>query len=444
VVAPETRYARLGDERIAYQVVGTGPPDLVFSAGTFGSVDLDFDDPAVARHYRRIGSFCRLVRFDRRGSGASDPLPLHSLPPWESYVQEVLAVMDAVGSRRAAVMGMFDAGPMAALFAATQPARTAALVLANTAARLLRADDYPIGAPAERAEAVAEQFAAAWGSEDQVALQVPSRASDEQFRRWFARYTRSIAGPGAIRAYVTAMLHADVRAALPAIDVPTLVVHRADYALFRVEHGRYLAEHIRGARFVELPGRDGPLAWEHPDAAVDAIRDFLAGAHRSAEPERALATILFTDIVGSTGLAAAMGDQPWRRLLDQHDDTARRVVSAFGGRVVETTGDGVLATFDGPGAAVPAAVALGVELRDAGLEIRAGVHTGEVELRGSGIGGLAVHIAARVMQGAGAGEVLVSRTVRDILIGSGLRLAPLGARALKGVPGEWEVFAVQR
>src|SRR3712207_1975519 len=243
---------------------------------------MDFDDPAVARQYRRIGSFCRLVRFDRRGSGSSDPLPLHSLPPWESYVQEVVAVMDAVGSRRAAIMGMFDAGPMAALFAATQPARTAALVLANTAARLLRDDDYPVGAPVERAETLAEQVVSTWGTEDQVALHVPSQAADEQFRRWFARYTRSIAAPGPVRAYVAAMLHADVRAALPAIDVPTLVLHRADYALFRIEHGRYLADHIRGAEFVELPGRDGPLAWEHPDMVVDAIRDFLLGAQGSA------------------------------------------------------------------------------------------------------------------------------------------------------------------
>ena len=442
VVAPETRYAPLGDERIAYQVIGTGPPDLVFSKGIFGAIDLDFEDPLVARQYQRIGQFCRLIRFDRLGSGASDPLPLRSLPPDEFHVDEILAVMDAVGSRRAAVMGMFDAGPVAAQFAVLHPERTAALILVNTAARLLEADDYPLGVPPGRAEAVIDQIVSSWGSEGQVDMQVPSRASDEHFRRWFARYTRSIASPGAVRAYMTAMLHADVRSTLPAIAVPTLVLHRSDYGLFRLEHGRYLAEHIPGATLVELPGRDGPLSWEHADTAVDAIEEFLTGAQASAEPERALATILFTDIVGSTERAADLGDQRWRDLLDQHDETSRRTVAAHGGRVVETTGDGVLATFDGPGRAVPAALALGEGLRRLGLEIRAGVHTGEVEVRGPAIGGLAVHIGARVMQQAGAGEVLVSRTVRDILIGSHIRLRNRGSHALKGVPGDWELFAV--
>ena len=441
-VAPETRYALLGDARIAYQVVGAGPPDLVLSAGTFGSVDLDFEDPMVARQFSRIARFCRLVRFDRRGSGASDPLPPGSLPPSEAFVDEVLAVMDAVGSRRTALMGMFDAGPMAVRFAAEHPGRTAALVLANTAARLLHADDYPWGVPPERAEAVVEQMVSAWGSQGQVDLQVPSRASDDHFRRWFARYTRSIGSPGAVRAAMTAMLATDVRSALPAIRVPVLVLHRRDYALFRLEHGRYLADHIPEATLVELPGRDGPLPWEHPDLAVDALEHFLTGAQARADPERVLATILFTDIVGSTRTAAELGDQRWRELLDQHDATARRVVAEHGGRLVETTGDGVLAAFDGPGHAIPAVLALGGALRRLGLEIRAGVHTGEVEMRGSAIGGLAVHIGARVMQQAGPGEVLVSRTVQDILIGSPIRLTGRGPRRLKGVPGEWELFAV--
>ncbi len=440
--APETRYAQLDDQRIAYQVVGAGPPDLVLSAGTFASIDMDFDDPMVARQYRRLGSFCRLIRFDRRGSGASDPLPPGPPPTEESWMQEILAVMDAVGSRRAAVMGMFDAGPVAAQFAVTHPERTGALILANTAARLLEADDYPLGVPLERAEAVVEQIASTWGSETQVDLQVPSRASDEQFRRWFARYTRSIASPGAVRAHMTAMLRADVRSALTEISVPTLVLHRSDYGLFRLEHGRYLTEHIRGATLVELPGRDGPLAFEHPDMACDAIEEFITGGQANAEPERALATVLFTDMVGSTQLAARLGDHRWRELLDQHDDTARRVAAAYGGRVVETTGDGVLAAFDSPGRAVPAAQALGEAIRRLGVETRAGVHTGEVELRGAAIGGIAVHIGARVMQAAGPGEVLVSRTVRDILIGSGVRLTERGSRVLKGVPGEWELYAV--
>jgi class 3 adenylate cyclase len=440
---PETRYARLGDERIAYQVVGSGPPDLVLSSGTFASIDLDWDDPMVAAMYHRMSRFCRLIRFDRRGSGASDPLPLRALPSWESYLDEVLAVMDAVGAHRAAVMGMFDAGPMAALFAATYPDRTTALILANTGARLLRADDYPIGTAPERAAAVVDQVVETWGSVDHVHLQVPSRADDEHFRRWFARYTRSIASPGAVRAYLTAMLEADARPALRSVHVPTLVLHRSDYAMYRIQHGRYLAEIVEGATFVELPGRDGPLAWEHPELAVDAIEEFLTGALRSTAPERALTTIVFTDIVGSTRCADALGDSRWRQLLDQHDETARRVVAAFGGRLVETTGDGVLATFDGPGRAVRAALALREDVGGLGLEIRTGAHTGEVELRGSHVGGIAVHIAARVMQAADAGEILVSRTVRDILVGSGLHLAERGPHALKGVPDEWDLFAVE-
>ncbi len=439
LVEPETRYARLGDERIAYQVSGDGPPDLVLTAGTFGSIDLEFQDPLVARMYRRLGRFCRLIRFDRRGSGASDPLPL---PQPESYLQEILTVMDAVGSRRAAIMGMFDAGPVAALFAATYPARTLSLILANTAARLLRADDYEIGVPPERAAAIVDQVVSTWGSEEQVDQQVPSRASDEEFSRWFARYTRSIASPGSVRAHLTTMLEADVRAALGGVHVPTLVIHRSNYALFRIEHGRYLAESIAGATFLELPGRDGPLAWEHPDLAVDAIEQFLTGAHGGAEPDRALISTLFTDIVGSTQLATAVGDRAWRRLLDQHDDTARRVVSAFGGRVVETTGDGVLAAFVDPGPAVRAAAALRSELAGLGLDIRAGVHTGEAEVRGTGVGGLAVHIGARVMQAAGPGEILVSRTVRDILLGSADRFTERGPHDLKGVPGTWDLFAL--
>jgi class 3 adenylate cyclase len=439
---PETRYARLGDERIAYQVIGDGPPDLVLSSGTFGSIDLDFQDPMVARMYRRIGQFCRLVRFDRRGSGASDPRPPDSSAAWGSATEEFVAVMDAIGSRRAVVMGMFDAGPVAALLAATHRDRVDGLILANTAARLLRDDDYEIGVLPEHAAGIVDQVVRTWGSEDQVAQQVPSRASDDTFRRWFARYTRSIAGPGSVRARLATMLQADARDALRHVDVPTLVLHRSAYALFRIEHGRYLADSIRGASFVELPGRDGPLAWEHPDLAVEAIEEFLTGTRGAREPERALLTILFTDIVGSTARATQIGDRRWRSLLDRHDDTARRVVAAAGGRVVETTGDGVLATFDGPGQAVRAASVLRAELDRLELAIRAGVHTGEVERRGEGIGGLAVHIGARVMQAAGDGEILVSRTVRDLLLGSGVRLVDRGPHDLKGVPGTWELFSV--
>jgi class 3 adenylate cyclase/pimeloyl-ACP methyl ester carboxylesterase len=444
LVEPDTQYALLGDGRIAYQVLGQGPPDLVMSHGTFGSIDLDWEEPMSAALHRRFAAFCRLIRFDRRGSGASDPLPLDALPPWESYLEEVVAVMNAVGSERATVMGMFDAGPMAALFAATKPERTDALILANTSPRVLRSDDYSIGAPLERARSVIDQVVKTWGSEDQAWMQVPSRASDERFRRWFARYTRSIASPTAINAYLNAMLEADARSILPAVRCPTLVLHRTGYELFRVDHGRFLAEHIEGARFVEIPGSDGPLPWEHADLIVDVIEEFMTGAPRRVEPTRAVLTVLFTDIVKSTELVSQIGDWQWRHILDLHDETSRRIVEAFGGRVVQTTGDGVLATFEGPGRGIRAALALRDDLKTNGIDVRSGLHTGEVELRDGGdIGGLAVHIGARVMAAADAGEVLVSRTVRDLTFGSRIRLEDRDVHQLKGISGEWHLYAVK-
>jgi class 3 adenylate cyclase len=442
-VEPETRYARLGEARVAYQVVGDGPPDLILSAGTFGNIDLDWEDPLAARMYRRIATFSRLIRFDRRGSGSSDPLPLDALPPWEAYMEEVVAVMDAAGSERAAIMGVFDAGPMAALFAATKPERTVALILANTAARLLASEDYPIGARPEAVDDVIDRVEETWGTEAQAWMQAPSRAGDEHFRRWFAKYTRGIASPTAVKAYLHAMLEADARPILSSIHLPTLVVHRSDYPLFRIEHGRFLAEHVEGARFVELPGADGALAWENADLLVDEIEEFLTGMRRRAEPDRALATVLFTDIVGSTERAGELRDERWLHLLDVHDETAHRVVRGFDGRLIKTTGDGILATFDGPGRGIRAAALLREELRRAGLDIRAGLHTGEIELRDGDVGGIAVHIGARVMATAAPGEILVSRTVRDLIAGSEIRLEDRGQHQLKGVEGDWHLFAVE-
>ena len=439
---PQTRYARLGEARIAYQVVGDGPPDLVVSAGTYGNIDLDWEDPMAARMYRRVATFSRLIRFDRRGSGSSDPLPLDALPPWEAYMEEVVAVMDAVGSERAAIMGIFDAGPMAALFAATKPERTVALILANTAARLLASEDYPIGAPPEAVEEVIDRVEETWGTEEQAWMQAPSRAGDEHFRRWFAKYTRGIASPTAVKAYLHAMLEADARPILSSVHVPTLVLHRTNYPLFRIEHGRYLAEHVEGAKLVELPGADGALAWENADLLVDEIEEFLTGIRRRAAPDRALATVLFTDIVGSTKRAGELRDERWLHLLDVHDESARRVVGGFDGRLIKTTGDGILATFDGPGRGIRAAALLREELRHAGIDIRAGLHTGEVELRDGDVGGIAVHIGARVMAAATPGEILVSRTVRDLIAGSEIRLEDRGRHQLKGVEGAWELFAV--
>src|SRR6266508_918033 len=327
---PDTRYASVDRARVAYQVLGEGPLDLVVTAGTFGSVDLGWEDPMVAAWNRRLASFSRLILFDRRGSGASDPLPIDDLPSWELYMDDLTAVMDAAGSDRAAIMGIFDAGPTAMLFAASRPERTVALVLANTSARILRSDDYPVGARPQRIEEVGSRIERTWGTEEQAEMQVPSRASDPQFRRWFARYTRSIAGPTAVSAYVRAMIHTDARSVLPSIRVPTLILHRVDYPWFRIEHGRYLAEHIEAARLVELPGADGPLPWEHAGLALDAIEEFLTGTLRGPDTTRAVTTLLFTDVVRSTERAAQLGDELWREVLRPRRRGAPRDLNVWG------------------------------------------------------------------------------------------------------------------
>jgi len=305
----ETRYARLGQERVAYQVIGEGPPDLVLTPGSFSNIDGDWEDPESSLRYERVATFCRLIRFDRRGTGASDPLPLQALPPWESYVEELICVMDTVGSEQAAIFAAFDAGPMGMLFAATKPERTTALILGNTSARFLADQDYPIGYPREVAEEMINGLGETWGAEEQAWLTAPSRAGDERFRRWYAKYTRSVASPGAVQAFFRATLDSDARHILPSIHVPTLIMHRTSFVLLPLEHGRYLAQHIEGARFVEIPGSDGALMWEHGDLVVDHVQEFLTGVRRAAEPDRVLATVLFTDIVASTERVRDMGDR---------------------------------------------------------------------------------------------------------------------------------------
>jgi class 3 adenylate cyclase len=441
-VQPETTYAQLGEDRVAYQVLGEGP-DLVLTMGAFGHVDLLWEDPGVALFLRRLASFSRLISFDRRGTGASDPYPETVPPPWEAYADEVAAVMDAAGSRQAALMATTaEAGPMALFFAATRPERTRALVLANASARFVVDDDYPIGFPPEQADALISRVEASWGTGDRVAEAIPSRAGDERFRRWMAKVQRSIASPRTVHIFLRALFELDVRPLLPLVQAPTLVLHRRDFPLLPIEHGRYLAEHIPNARLVELPGSDGPLTWETPELILGHIEEFLTGVRGSAPATRVLATVLFTDIVASTERAAELGDRRWRELLQVHDDLGTRLVEQGGGRVVKSTGDGLLATFDGPGRAIASAVALRDQLGDIDLQIRAGLHAGEVELRGEDVGGIAVHIAARIMAEAGPGEVVVSRTVRDLVAGSERQLEDRGTRRLKGIDGDWQLFAV--
>jgi class 3 adenylate cyclase len=441
-VQPETKYARLGDDRIAYQVLGHGPPDLVMTRGGYGNLDTAWEDPGFALFFRSLASFSRLILFDRRGMGASDPLPQAPLPPWESYVEELAAILDAVGCERAAILAEMDGGPLALFFAGTRPERTSALILANTAAKFVAADDYPIGISAEVGEAILAQFDQGWGTDALLAVLLPSRAGDERFRQWYMKMQRAVGSPKAGQSFLRAMVEVDVRTVLPLVHAPTLILHRRDVQLLPIGYARYLAEHLPDARLVELPGADAPLIWEEPQLSLDLIEEFLTGVRRPPEPTRALATVLFTDIVDSTRLATRLGDRRWRELLELHDELARRLVEEFGGQLVKTTGDGILATFDGPGRAIRCAAALSDEVAGIGIQLRAGLHTGEVELRDRDVGGIAVHIAARVMAAAGPGEILTSRTVRDLVVGSDITLNDRGPQPLKGVEGTWQLFTL--
>ena len=440
----ETKYAWLGRDRIAYQVLGEGPPDLVVSFGSFGHIDLAWEDPGIALFFRTLASFSRLILFDRRGTGASDPVLLDALPPWEGYAEELDAVLDQVGSERVAIMAHVDAGAMAMLFAATRPERTSALVLVNCSAKWVAADDYSIGIPLEVAQAIVAQIDQLWGTEALVGMWAASRAGDERFRRWSTKYQRAMASPRTIQAFNRVNLEVDARPILPLIHAPTLVLARRDFPVLSIEHSRYLAEHIPQAKLVELPGADALLVWETPELALDLLEQFLAGVRRVAEPTRILQTVLFTDIVGSTQRAGQLGDRRWRQVLGVHDELGRRVVEEFHGQLIKTTGDGILATFDGPGRAVGCAAALRDELRGIGLQIRAGLHTGEVELRDDDIGGIGVHIAARVVAAAQSGEILTSRTVRDLVVGSDIAAEDRGTHDLKGIDGTWQLFAITR
>ncbi len=440
-----TGYARLGADRIAYEVLDSdvgSSADLVLSAGSFGAFDTDWEDPQAAMFLRRLASFARVIRFDRRGTGASDPLPLDALPPWEAFVEELDCVMKSVGSQKAAIVATYDAGPMGMLFAATKPEQTAALVLVNSSSKYVASDDYPEGMPVEEALALGDTMSDRWGTDRHVLLQVPSRAEDPRFREWYAKKTRSIAGPAAASAYFRAMFNADARSLLSAIHVPTLVLHRSRYAFMPISQGRYIAEHIDGARLVELPGSDGPLYWDHAEESLEAIEEFVTGVRPAAPADRVLATVLYTDIVDSTRHLAEIGDAKWNRILDTHDAIAERLVADNGGRLVKSTGDGVLATFDGPGRGIRFATTFRDQLHPIELRIRSGIHTGEIEVRGADVSGMAVHLAARILAAAQADEILVSRTVKDLVVGSDLTFADRGLHHLKGIDGEWQLMAV--
>jgi len=450
---PRTRYAKSGDYHIAYQVVGEGPVDLVYVPGWVSHLDLHWEEPSVARFFRRLASFSRLVVFDKRGIGLSDPVAASAMPTLEERMDDVRAVLDAVGSERAAVLGQGYGSPIAMLFAASHPERTSKLVLyAPTAKAGLKTEDYPWGTtPEQQAEWQeahdewgTDEFAAAW-----VARLAPSMAEDARFVEWAARVMRTSASPATAESFTRMNSMMDVRDILPMIRVPTLVLEREESAppkgpldMAPLVEAAWIAERIPGARLVVVPGRDY-LPWVgDQDSIIDQVAEFVTGELPDAAPERVLVTVLFTDIVGSTRLASELGDRRWLELLERHNAIVAEQLERYRGTEIDRAGDGVLATFDGPARAIRCALAIWGALRSEGVEVRVGIHAGEVELLGDRIGGIAVHVGARVMAEAGPGEVLVTSTVRDLVAGSGVELEDRGAHELKGVDGPRQLFAV--
>jgi class 3 adenylate cyclase len=442
---PETCYAKTPDgAHIAYQVLGDGPLQLLFMSEGSSHLELAWEIPAYARVFRRLGGFSQLVRFDIRGTGLSDPLAKSEQPTLEERALDVVTVLKAVGSERAAVLANNVSGPLALFFAASHPHLVSSLVLDGCYARLARAPDYPWGWPPEVLERSldAAEHRRAWTEGRGVAAHAPNAMRDPAFAEQYARYVRSTGGPSAATAMAKMLVFADVRRVLTAVQAPTLVLYRSEDRFVGKPHAVYLAEHIAGAKLVEVPGQDNLIFAGDSDSALDEVEEFLTGARHAPATDRVLATVLFTDIVGSTERAAELGDRRWRHLLEAHDHAVRRQLERFRGREVKTAGDGFLATFDGPGRAIECARAVRDAVRAIGIEIRIGLHTGEIELRGDDIAGIAVHIGARVAASAGPGDILVSGAVPPLVVGSSIEFDDRGEHELKGVPGTWRLFSV--
>jgi pimeloyl-ACP methyl ester carboxylesterase len=440
-VQPEVHYATRDGAAVAYQVVGEGPRDLLFLPEWVNNLEMQWQDPMLAGFPTRLSTFSRVVMLNMRGIGLSDPLSRDESTTIEQWMDDIATVLDALDSRQVALLGTGVGGSLAMVFAATYPERTTALVLVNSTARSSAAPDYPFGINQEWREKTQDEMSRSWGQAPILELQAPEMAGNARFRDWYARFERYGASPG-MALDVLRMVHdLDVRHVLSSIHCPVLVLHRCNDPIVRVEHGRYLAEHIPGARYVELPG-EGHAFWSgDPERLLDEIEEFLTGAPPIAAVNRLLATVLFTDIVGSTEIAARLGDDRWTKLLEEHRVLVRQELDRFRGREVDTVGDGFLATFDGPARAIRCAAAIRDVVHSTGLEIRAGLHTGEIETRSGKITGIAVHIGERVEGEAGPGEILVSRTVVDLVAGSGIRFVDRGSRPLRGVPGGWHLFA---
>jgi class 3 adenylate cyclase/alpha-beta hydrolase superfamily lysophospholipase len=438
---PETNYVSVGDADVAYQIVGEGPRDVLVLSSLGGHVDLIWQIPQGAKYLTEMSAFSRVLHMDRRGSGASDAVPLGAIPTWEALAEDITAVLDAAGSKMTTVLGANEVGPIAILFAAMHPERVSSLVLINTAARYMEADDYPIGVAPATLDAIIEVMTTNWGTGEFVGALSPGSTDDREFLKLVAQMHRAAATPRTAAAQMRYFLSSmDVRPFLKLVQVPTLVLQATDSPFIPLVHGRYLAEHIPEATIVEMPGADLNPPYG-PDVVSD-IAEFLTGERPSRDVDRVLTTILLTDIVGSTERAASLGDERWRGLLDAHDRAVRERLSRAGGREIKQTGDGFLISFDGPGRGIRCATAITEAANELGIEVRAGLHTGECERRGDDLGGLAVHIAARVNALAAPNEVLVTSTVKDLVVGSGIRFEEQGKHALRGVPGPWKLFAV--
>jgi class 3 adenylate cyclase len=441
-VPPETRYARSGDAHIAYQVAGEGPIDLVYVPGWISNVELNWADASYARFLERIASFTRLITFDKRGTGLSDRVPDDRLPTLEQRMDDVRAVMDAAGSERAALLGVSEGGPMCVLFAATYPDRTSALAIYGSYSHAGAAPEYDWTRSDESRAAFVRTIEEGWGGTLGLAERAPSMVGVESFCKWWSSYLRHSASPRAAIALTAMNSQIDVRPLLPAVRVPTLILHRVGDNAMRVDEARYMADEIVDAKLVLLPG-DDHLPWVgETEPLLEALHEFLLGSPLARDIERVLATVLFTDIVGSSEQAAGLGDAAWRELLARHHELVREQLARFRGREIDTTGDGFLASFDGPARAIQCARAIVESAPGLGIEVRAGVHTGECELLDGKIAGIAVHTGARVASKAGPREVLVSRTVKDLVAGSGIAFEERGEHELKGIPGEWRLYAV--
>jgi pimeloyl-ACP methyl ester carboxylesterase len=437
--APRTRYALSGDAHIAYQVFGEGEVDLVFVPGFVSNIEHYWEMPKVPELLERLGSFARVVIFDKRGTGLSDPVS--GVPPLEQRMDDMQAVMDAVGLERAALFGISEGGPASVLFAATYPKRTNALVLYGSTPRFRTDDDISWGADDEQIHRVLTEASTRWGDGALIAAFAPSVAKEPGMQEVWSRFQRSGASPAMGRAVLSALFEIDVRDILPTIQVPTLILHRTGDLIAPVEGARLMAEKIPNARYIEFEGDDHVPFTGDFNPVVDEMEEFLTGTRRPRQLDRVLATVMFTDIVDSTRRAAEAGDRGWREVIERHDELTRRQLDRFRGRAVKTLGDGFLATFDGPARAIECACAIRDGVHPLGLEVRAGLHTGECELAGDDVRGMAVNIGARIGAIAQANEVLVSGTVKDLVVGADLAFEDRGEHELKGVPGSWRLYA---